>query len=226
LDVTALPGSSLTLGTSASLIGSGAINGNIVTGAHGNVYAETNGVYATLTITNGLTMTTGSSVDLNVNSTAAAANDHLAVGGALTLNNTTFNLKAPSAGAAIDPASDYTLVTAGSISGTPVLNWVTGFVPANTNNYSLVVGSGTINLHVSGGIVIPPSSPTLAISANGTTLTLSWDSTDFPGYEVQTQTTDLGAGPNWSNVGSGTTSPYITTINPASGPVFFRLVNP
>src|SRR5205807_1733472 len=90
-------------------------------------------------------MAAGSTVNLDVNSTASAANDQLMVGGALTLNNNVFNLKAPSAGAAIDTTSDYVLVTAASISGTPTLHWV--IAPASSSNYSLVTSGTSIALH-------------------------------------------------------------------------------
>jgi hypothetical protein len=230
LDISALSGSSLTLGASASLTNSGTIKGSIVTGATGKVFAGTDGGYGTSTIaltpsTGDLNLTSGSTVNLDVNTTAAGANDKLVVGGTLTLNSAVFNLKAPSNGATIDTA-DYTLATAGTISGTPVLNWVTGFVPANSGNYALVVSGGTVTLHNTGGV--PVGSPVLSAVVNGSTLTLSWDSTTFPGYNVQAQTNSasVGLGSNWSDTGSGTVSPYPTTIDPANPTVFYRLAHP
>jgi hypothetical protein len=230
LDISALSGSSLTLGASASLTNSGVIKGSIVTGATGKVFAGTDGGYGTNTIaltpsTGDLTMTSGSTVNLDVNSTAAAANDHLVVGGTLTLNSTVFNLKAPSDGAAIDTANDYTLATAGSVSGTPVLNWVTGFVPADSTGYVLVVSGGTVKLH-NNGVTPPPGSPAITMTNSGSNLTLSWDSTTFPGYSVQGQTNSTGLGTSWSDTGSGTVSPFIIAIDPANPSVFFRLVHP
>jgi hypothetical protein len=70
-------------------------------------------------------------------------------------------------------------------------------------------------------------SPTLTITRSGVTLTLSWDSTSYPGFKVQAQTNSAGIHPNagWSPTGSGTVSPYPTTINPAGPPVFYRLSN-
>jgi hypothetical protein len=152
----------------------------------------------------------------------------LTVGGALTLNNTVFNLKAPSSGATIDMVNDYTLVTAGSISGTPVLNWVTGFVPANNTNYSLVVNSGSINLHYTASTVTTPptNAPTLTATVSGNQLTLSWDSTTYPGYSVDVETNSDGVGAGWTELSGTTTSPYITTIDPTQPAVFYRLSNP
>jgi hypothetical protein len=71
-------------------------------------------------------------------------------------------------------------------------------------------------------------SPALTISRSSVMLTLSWDSTTYPGYQVVAQTNSGGLHPTsgWSPVGSGTVSPYMTTINPASPTVFYKLSNP
>lgn len=85
------------------------------------------------------------------------------------------------------------------------------------------------NLLTSGSITAssaPIGTPTLAYAVNNQTLTLSWDSSTYPGYSVQAQTNSSGLGVSWSATGSGTVSPYITTINPANRAVFFRLVKP
>jgi hypothetical protein len=86
----------------------------------------------------------------------------------------------------------------------------------NDNLYS----DGSIS--VSGGSV---GAPTLTVSGSGGVLTLSWDSGTYPGYHVVT-TTNLAAAASWADTGSGTTSPYTTSINPTNGAVFFRLSNP
>lgn len=68
-------------------------------------------------------------------------------------------------------------------------------------------------------------SPTLALSKNNLTITLSWDSSAFPGYSVQARTNSAGIGNGgWAPTGSGTASPFITTVNPSGPPVFYRLV--
>jgi hypothetical protein len=69
-------------------------------------------------------------------------------------------------------------------------------------------------------------SPILSLSRNGGLLTLSWDSSTFPGYSVQAQTNRAGIGSNWSGTGSGTFSPFTIGLNPTNPPVFFRLSNP
>jgi len=227
LDVTAL--TTYTLSVTQSVVSSGTIVGSInaTVNSKAKLYAGTDGGYGTNTITGNLTLSATNSINLDVNATAAAANDLLVVGGTLALSSSNlFNLKAPSAGASIDTANDYTLVTAGSISGTPVLNWVTGFVPASSTNYTLVVSGGAIKLHYAA--IVPTGSPTLTVSNNAGTLTLSWDSTTFPGYSVQAQTNSAaaGLGTNWSGTGSGTVSPFILTRDPANPAVFFRLAHP
>jgi hypothetical protein len=79
------------------------------------------------------------------------------------------------------------------------------------------------SISVTGTIILPP---VLSISRNGGLLTLSWDSTAFPGYSVQAQTNSAGVGTNWSATGSGTLSPVTIAINPTNPPVFFRLSHP
>jgi hypothetical protein len=219
LDVTALPSSTCTMSGAESLFHSGTLNGSLATVSGSKVYAGTDGTYATATVTGDLSLATGSTVNLDVNTTAAGANDKLVVGGALTLNTTPFNLKAPSAGAALDTVNDYTLLTAGSISGTPTLHWVTA--PASATNYALVVSSTTIKLHYGGSPVV--GRPTLTFSLNGSTLTLSWDSTTFPGFTLQ-QESVLG-GP-WTPVPNGNVSPVAIQVDPATATAFFRLSNP
>jgi hypothetical protein len=219
LDLTALPSSTYTMSGAEALFNSGTIKGNLATVSGSKVYAGTDGTYATGTVTGDLSLAAGSTIGLDVNSTAAGSNDLLAVGGNLTLNATTFNLKAPGAGAVIDTASDYILLTAGGISGIPSLHWVTA--PAGATNYSLVVGSTTIKLHYGGSPVV--GRPMLTFSVNGSTLTLSWDSETFPGFELQKQAALGGA---WSPVSNGNASPVIVQVDPATAYSFFRLSNP
>jgi hypothetical protein len=101
---------------------------------------------------------------------------------------------------------------------------------ASTSFPSLPSGLSWVdNLATSGSIAVTGAivgSPTLTLSRSGNLLTLSWDSTTFPGYRVQGQTNSAGIRTNWSATGSGTNSPFNITINPANPPVFFRLSNP
>jgi hypothetical protein len=74
----------------------------------------------------------------------------------------------------------------------------------------------------------PTGLPTIAASVSGTTLTLSWDSTTYPGYVLQSAMNSAGitASASWSNVSGGNTSPVTVTIDPTQPAVFFRLSNP
>jgi len=67
--------------------------------------------------------------------------------------------------------------------------------------------------------------PKLSVALIGGKLTLSWDSPTFPGYEVQARSNLPGGIGSWSNIGSGTNSPYVFGSNPAS-PQYYRLANP
>ncbi|MDB6123888.1 MAG: hypothetical protein JWQ71_2881 [Pedosphaera sp.] len=225
LDVTALSGSAHAMLGTESYFGSGTLKGDVTTVSGSKVYAGTDGGFGTNHITGNLTMAAGSTNAMDIDATAAAPHDQLVVDGALPLNNTRFRLKAPSAGIAIDTANDYLLATAASISGTPVLQWVTA--PANSTNYSLIADATTIKLHYAG---VPPSgSPVVSHLVSGGNLTLSWDTTTFPGYFVVGQTNSAGLDTNsasWTDSGSGGVSPFVVPINPANPAAFFRLRKP
>ena len=109
-------------------------------------------------------------------------------------------------------AADYTNAFA-SISLPPLPN---GFSWTNT-----LATNGSIALI--GGAV---SAPLITLSQNGSQLTLSWNSTTYPGYVVQSQTNSAGIGSNWSAASGGSVSPFVITINPTNPPTFFRLYNP
>ena len=101
---------------------------------------------------------------------------------------------------------------------------------ASTSFPSLPAGLSWVDHLLTSGLIAVTGtvtgSPTLTLSKNGNVLTLSWNSTAFPGYSVQAQTNGAGIHSNWNPTGSGTVSPYTITINPANPPVFFRLSNP
>ncbi|MDB6112956.1 MAG: hypothetical protein JWR69_4706 [Pedosphaera sp.] len=93
----------------------------------------------------------------------------------------------------------------------PGLSWVTNLTTTGTISITDTAGGG---------------SPVISLLNSGGSLTLSWDSTTYPGYTVQAQTNSASGGisGNWVNTGSGT--PYTVPINPADPAVFFRLVHP
>ena len=80
------------------------------------------------------------------------------------------------------------------------------------------------NLTTSGSLSVSGvSTPTITPSFSGNLWTLSWDSGTFPGYSVQGQTNANGIRNNWGETGSGTVSPFLTTISTNNPSVFFRL---
>jgi hypothetical protein len=132
-------------------------------------------------------------------------------GGVLNVINTG---GAPASGASFklfDAASYNGFFLATSFPSLPAgLSWV---------DNTLTTGS----IDVTGTSVTPPM---LTLSRTGDVLTLSWDSTTYPGFSVQAQTNSAGIGTNWTATGSGTISPFQTTIDPKNNSVFFRLSNP
>jgi hypothetical protein len=114
--------------------------------------------------------------------------------------------------------ANYQFFSAKSYSGT----FASISLPSLPNGLSWVNNLDTGgSITVIGGLLTPPA---LTLSRIGGQLTLSWNSTTYPGYEVQAQTNKLGG--TWTDVGSGTNSPYMVTINPANPSVYFRLANP
>jgi hypothetical protein len=85
------------------------------------------------------------------------------------------------------------------------------------------------DLATSGSITVTSGTtahPTLYVLKNGNQLTLFWDSTTFPGFSVKALTNSSGlGGGTWSATGSGTNSPFQTSVNPNNPAVFFRLSN-
>jgi len=79
------------------------------------------------------------------------------------------------------------------------------------------------SISVSGGVT---GAPALALQGSGGILTLSWDSTTYPGYHVVMATNLASSATTWVDTGSGTVSPYTTAVNLTNGAVFFRLANP
>ena len=127
------------------------------------------------------------------------------------------NLEVVNSGPAPAPGNNYTLFSALGFGG--------GF--DSTSFPNLPTGLSWVdNLAASGSISVEAVVPVITLSRNNQILTLSWDSGAFPGYSVEVQTNSLGIGTNWIPTGSGTISPFATTLDPGSPPVFFRLAKP
>jgi hypothetical protein len=101
---------------------------------------------------------------------------------------------------------------------------------ASTSLPSLPAGLSWVdNTLTSGSIAVAGAvlgSPTLTLSRSGGTLTLSWDSATYPGFQVQVKTNNLSSVSGWNATGTGTNSPVTININPANPLVFYRLSNP
>ena len=73
LDATALSGGAHAMLGAESFFGSGTLKGSVTTVSGSKVYGGTDGSYGANQITAGLTMATGSTINLDVNTSAAAA---------------------------------------------------------------------------------------------------------------------------------------------------------
>ena len=89
-------------------------------------------------------------------------------------------------------------------------------LPAGLSWVDNTLVNGSIAVQTGGG------RPTLGIASSGGLVTLSWDTTTFPGFHVQAQTNWTG----WVNPVGGTVSPFSIPIGPVNQTVVFRLSNP
>jgi hypothetical protein len=194
--------------------GTGVITGNPFT--IWNLFlAGTNTISTTITATNFIGLSGTVVFDL--------ANPQKLVLAPSSTNALTYggNLQVINTGAAPATGTTYQLFSAATYGGT--------FTSENLP--TLPAGLSWIdNLATTGSITVTGTAtgnaPALGIHNNGTTVTLSWDSTDFPGYSVQVQTNGTNIGPTWINTPSGTVSPYLFQIHPSSPAVYFRLMHP
>jgi len=144
---------------------------------------------------------------------APSSTNALTYGGSLKVINT---------GAATATGTTYQLFSAVTYGGTFASESLPT-LPAGLSWVDNLATSGSIT--VTGTVI--GNAPVLAIHDNGTTATLSWDSTTFPGYSVQVQTNRTGSfTTNWYATASGTASPYLVPVIPTNPPVFFRLMHP
>lgn len=147
--------STFTLGANQRLAGSGTNNGSITTVSGARVYAGADGAYGTNTFNQNLTLASGAALCFDLNNSAAGANDRLVVLGNLNLTNTTFRIKAPSAGSSLDPNNDYLLATvAGTLSGTVNSTPIWDVQPGNYGAFAVMITNGNqIVLHA---VAVPP----------------------------------------------------------------------
>ena len=151
--------------------------------------------------------------------------------GNTTVNGGTLQLATPS----LDTSSTV------SVAGAAVLqldftetNTVAGLVLNGVNQTPGVYSAATSAPYLAGvgslrvAVSVNPNPTNLTATVSGSTLTLSWPA-DHTGWRLQVQTNSLSTGlsGNWSDVpGSTAVNTVNTTINPANGAVFYRMVYP
>ena len=217
LDVSAV---SFTLGGSQSLFGGGVINGSINTASGSKVYAGTDGGYGTNIINNNLTMVAGALCYLDLGTLHNGSNDLVSVGGTLTLTNTVFHLKAPSASVNLDASVDYILMSATSIAaGSSVFATPTWDVsPVNAANYSVAISGNSVVLHYAAAT--PPTgigsaNPSPVSRGQTTTLAVTTTAGNTPGSSVNGVTVNasaIGASSSVSLVKSNSSSVWTNTV--------------
>lgn len=185
--------STFTLGANQRLAGSGTNNGSVTTVSGARVYAGTDGGYGTNTFKQNLTLVSGAALCFDLNNSAAGANDRLVVLGNLNLNNTTFRIKAPSAGSSLDPNNDYLLATvSGTLSGTVNPTPVWDVQAGNYGAFAVMITNGNqIVLHA---VAVPPiitgASLSAATAGRNDTLFISVSPTSG-GNPLSTATADV-----------------------------------
>ncbi|MDR3457620.1 MAG: autotransporter-associated beta strand repeat-containing protein [Verrucomicrobiae bacterium] len=219
LDASARVDGTLALSANQTLNGSGAVTGVVTTASSTVIAPGTPASIGTLTMVGNVTLSGTNAYKLN--RTGSAANDVLAVNGALHLGGALTVTVLAGTPAAND---SYPLFTAtGGISGSF----------AATNLPALSAGLGWVTTNLANGILsivatvnTAPTNITAVVSGN--VLTLSWPA-DHTGWRLQAQTNSLSTGlnTNWADVaGSTTVNSENVTLDPANGTVFYRMVYP
>ncbi len=202
-----------TVNSGATLSGTGTLNGTTVI----NGTVAPGPTIGTLTLGSAPSLNGTTVMEINRNNAPNA--DSLTISGnPLTYNGT---LTVNNLGPALVAGDTFQLFNASDYSGT----FSTVTLPTLSTNLAwnnTLASNGSISVIST----LAPSAPPISFSQTGDQLTLSWNSTTFPGYSVQAQTNGAGLGDTWSDTGSGTVSPYTTTIDPANPSVFFRLFKP
>jgi autotransporter-associated beta strand protein len=235
LDVSAV-GGTLYLGHNGvqTLYGNGTINGSLVVSnsliAPGRraSFGATNFTGSGLTVTNTITMLSGSTNVLGIMGTNAPINDsltavHITYGGTLTITNfgTAF----------ANGSSNVFQLFNGTISG----SFAATNLPAVANSVwvtSQLGVNGSIAL-VNTNSAINTNAFTLTNTFSGGNLTLSWPA-DHTGFRLQAQTNSLTVGlfTNWVDIdatftpAANTTNKVIIPVNPGNASVFYRLIYP
>jgi len=209
-----------TVAAGATLTGTGVVRGSVT---NNGTLAPGAGGLGTLTISNTLTLTSGSTTTLAINRTSGTANygkvqgvTSAVLGGTLTVTNL---------GGTFQAGDTFTLFNASSYTGNFTATNLPALASGLTWNWEPAAGAlavvSTVNL-----------SPTnVTATASGSTLTLTWPA-DHTGWRLQVQTNNLPAGisgnpADWGTVGgSQTTNQLSLPINSTLPAEFYRLVYP
>jgi autotransporter-associated beta strand protein len=192
--------------SNGTLGGLGTIAGSVVIESPSSLSPGTSGI-GTLTVNGDLTVNGNTAVDINASTTGSDLITGISTanyGGTLTVNNLAGTLAA---------GQSYTLFSATTHSST-----FASYSPATP-------GSGLAWSFANGvlSVVSSAAPPTLGVSQAGNTLTFTWTGA----FKLQAQTNSLSTGITgvWFDYPGGNSSPVNTTINPANGSVFYRLIN-
>jgi len=148
--------STFTLGGLQTLTGDGTVSGPVTTSAGAVVDpGVSSNDFATLTFNNNLTLVGGSVVRFDFGPSPSPQFDKLAVTGTLSASGNTVHVRAPDPTKDLDPASaPYTLITAGTLTGTFSAGVAWDAPPHNLNHFIIGTSGNTVQLQYS-SVAVP-----------------------------------------------------------------------
>jgi hypothetical protein len=233
LNVSTNAGTNFNLGGSNTLQGAGTIIGNVTANSGSVIHPGTG---APLTFNGDLTYGTATSTNIfNLTSTTNGANDQIVVGGSgsiLTANNAQIVINSAGTLATADYVLFNVTATGGSISGassfTATPAWA-GVVPANSNDYSVVISGTQVLLHYAVPVVPQPVITSFSIS--GATNLLINGTNGEAGNYIVLMSTNLAL-TNWTPVatnpltGNSFSITATNVVTPGSRQQFYKLQAP
>jgi autotransporter-associated beta strand protein len=215
-----ISGTNVSVSTGGTLGGNGGtIAGPVSVAAGGTLVPGGTGA-GVLTISNSLTLASGSFTSVKINK-AAATEDKIAGVSALTYGGT---LVVSNLFGTLTTSDSFKLFTASNYAG--AFSSVTPAPGAGLAwSASTLATDGTLRI-TTGGNAPTNGTPIVWSVVDGNTLQMSWPATT-PAWvlEAQTNSVHTGLGTNWVRVSTSTTT-NIVPIVPSNGSVFFRLVSP
>jgi autotransporter-associated beta strand protein len=205
--------SAVTVSNTGNLAGNGSVGGPVTVAAGGKLSPGVSAI-GRLTISNNLTLQSGSTVSIELNKTSGT-NDNVFItgaanyGGTLSVTNLGGTLAAGDAFVIFNAAGPKTGNCTNIIIAALAPGLVAAFNPTN----------GTLSFATA--VVSPPTLNYAALGGGG--LQFSWTGS----FQLQSQTNTVasGLGTNWFDYPGGG-SPVNVAVTPATGSVFFRLRSP